>query len=63
MEIHFNIEPEGGYVSNEYMIRMVQDYIYQEKGVKVDIADPGFNSRQKGLLLTAYSWAVDHLHR
>ncbi len=54
----------GGFVSNSQMIQVVEDYIYQETGKRVDIADPGFDfdSRQKVLLLKAYEWAFDHLN-
>ena len=51
----------GEFVSNDQMIRVVQDYIYQEKGVRVDIEDPGFDPRRKGLLLIAYEWAINRL--
>ncbi len=65
MAIHGTIEfitgDQGRFVSNQEMIVVVQGYIYQEKGIRVNIADPGFNTRQKALLLKAYSWAVDHL--
>ena len=51
----------GRFVSNQEMIVVVQGYIYQEKGVRVEIEDPGFDPRQKGLLLIAYEWAINCL--
>ena len=59
--------PIGGeeHVSNEYMISVIEAYIYQEKGVRVEIGNDTAkfinNSREKGLLLKAYAWANDHL--
>lgn len=62
MNVTFEFSTGGGrFVSNQEMINVVTAYIYQEKGVRVDIADPGFNAKEKGLLLNAYEWAVDHL--
>jgi len=62
---------EGQFIPNAQMIEVVQDYIYQEKGVKVEIQDPERmrynnvfgNRRHKELLCKAYEWAINHIKK
>lgn len=53
--------PRGNHVSNQHMIRVVEDYIYQEKGERVNIVLHVLDPQGKSLLLKAYAWAKDHL--
>ncbi len=68
MNIYFN--RGGQFVSNTYMISVVQEYIYQQTGESVEIADPEIldaslrhtvDVKNKELLLKAYEWAINHL--